>query len=115
MPKVKSTSSSGSSKNIRKPISPENAEAQCVALAMEAARQQLIDGTASSQIIAHFLRAGSQEAKLKLEMLELEKELTAAKTEKIRSEEKMEKMYEEAINAMRRYGGHGEPGDPDEY
>lgn len=112
MPKVKSTSSSGSTKNVRKPISPENAEAQCVALAMEAARQQLLDGTASSQIIAHFLRAGSQEAKLKLEMLELEKELTVAKTEKIKSEERMEKLYADAIKAMRNYGGQG---DPDEY
>lgn len=112
MPKVKSISSSGSSQKIRKPISPENAEAQCVALAMERAREQLLDGTASSQIIAHFLRAGSQEAKLKLEMLELEKELTVAKTEKIKSEERMEKLYEDAIKAMRNYGGQG---DPDEY
>ena len=112
MPKIKSISSSGSSKEIRKPISPENAEAQCVALAMDLVRQRLIDGTASSQETTHFLKLGSQEAKVKLEMLELEKQLTIAKTEKIKSEERMEKLYADAIKAMRNYGGQG---DPDEY
>lgn len=112
MPKVKSISSSDSSKDIRKPMSQENAEAQCIALATNLARQQLLDGTASSQVITHYLKLGSQEAKVKLEMLELEKALTIAKTEKIKSEERMEKLYADAIKAMRNYGGQGEP---DEY
>lgn len=112
MPKVKSTSSSGSSKEIRKPISPENAEAQCIALAMDLARKRLIEGTASSQEVTHFLKLGSSKAKLELEMMELEKQLTQAKTEKIKSEERSEKMYADAIKAMRNYSGNG---DPDEY
>lgn len=112
MPKVKSTSSSDSSKDIRQPISPENAEAQCIALAMNLARKRLIEGTASSQEVTHFLKLGSTKAKLELEMLELEKQLTQAKTDKIKSEERTEQLYAEAIRAMRNYSGNG---DPDEY
>ena len=107
MPKVKSTSSSGSSKEIRKPISPENAEAQCIALAMDLARQRLIDGTASSQEVTHFLKLGSTKAKLELEMLELEKQLTKAKTEKIESEKHDSELFEKAIKAMMDYSGNG--------
>lgn len=107
MPKIKSTSSSGSSKEIRQPLSPENAEAQCIALATNLARQQLMDGTASSQVITHYLRLGSTEAKLKLEMLELEKQLTKAKTEKIESEKHDSELFEKVIKAMMDYSGNG--------
>lgn len=112
MPKVKSISSSGSSIEIRKPISPENAEAQCIALAMDLARKRLIEGTASSQEVTHFLKLGSSKAKLELEMMELEKQLTKAKTEKIEAEKRDAEMFEKAIKAMRNYSGDG---DPDEY
>lgn len=112
MPKVKNASSSTSSKNVRKPISEENAEAQCIALAMNLTRERLKNGTASSQEITHFLKLGSQESRVKTEILELEKELIIAKTEKIKSEERVEKLYADAIQAMRNYSGQG---DPDEY
>ena len=112
MPKVKSQSSSGSSKDIRPALSPENAEQQCISLAMNLVRQRLIDGTASSQETTHFLKLGSTKAQLEIEILEKEKELISAKTEKIKSEERMEKLYADAIKAMRNYGGQG---DPDEY
>lgn len=112
MPKVKTVSSSTPSKEIRRPINPENAEAQCVALAMDLARKRLIEGTASAQEVTYFLKLGNQEAKLKLEMLEVERELAKAKADKIKSEERSEKMYADAIAAMRDYQGYG---DPDEY
>ena len=112
MPKVKSTSSSSSSKDIRPALSPENAENQCIALAMDLVRQRLIDGTASSQETTHFLKLGSMKARLELEILEKEKELITAKTDKIKSEERSEQMYADAIAAMRNYSGNGEP---DEY
>lgn len=112
MPKVKSVSSSNSSKGIRKPEILENVETQCVALALDLVRQRLIDGTASSQETTHFLKMASRESQLKLEMLELEKQLVAAKTDKIKSEERSEQMYQDAINAMRNYSGNG---DPNEY
>lgn len=112
MPKVKSTSSSSSSKDIRPALSPENAENQCIALAMDLVRQRLIDGSASSQETTHFLKLGSMKARLELEILEKEKELITAKTDKIKSEERSEQMYADAIKAMRNYSGNG---DADEY
>lgn len=112
MPKVKSTGSASASKDVRIPISPENEEAQCIALAMNLARKRLIEGTASSQEVTHFLKLGSSKARLELEMMELEKQLTVAKTEKIASEKRSEEMYENAIKAMRNYSGNG---DPNEY
>lgn len=112
MPKIKTVSSSKPSREIRRPINPENAEAQCVALAVDLARQRLIDGTASAQEVTYFLKLGAKESQLKLELLEVEKELAKAKADKIKSEERSEKMYADAIAAMRNYQGHG---DPDEY
>lgn len=112
MPKIKSTSSSSSSKDVRQPEILENVESQCAALALNLVRQRLIDGTASSQETTHFLKLASREAQLKLEMMELEKQLITAKTDKIKSEERSEQMYQDAINAMRNYSGNG---DPDEY
>ena len=112
MPKVKSTSSPKPSNDIRPALNPENAEAQCVSLAMNLVRQRLIDGTASAQEVTHFLKLGSREAQLKTEILELEKDLTVAKTEKLNSEKRTEEMYANAIKSMRTYSGNG---DPDEY
>lgn len=112
MPKVKSKGSINASRDIRPAISPENAEKQCIALAMDLVRQRLIDGTASSQETTHFLKLGSMKAQLELEILEKEKDLITAKTDKIKSEERSEQMYADAIAAMRNYSGNG---NPDEY
>lgn len=99
-------------KRGRPALSPEARENQMIALAVDLAEQQLRDGTASSQVITHFLKLGTTRAELEKEKLQLENELTKAKTENIRSMERTEKLMEEAIKAMRNYSGNG---DPDEY
>ena len=70
-----------------------------------------MDGTASSQVITHFLKLATEKSKLELEKLRNENELTRAKTESIQSDKKVEQMYEEAIRAMRTYAGQEEPDD----
>lgn len=85
---------------------------QMISLAMDCAEQQLLDGTASSQVITHFLKLGTDRERLEREKLEKENELLRAKTEAIESGEEMKGLYEEAIKAMRNYAGQG---DPDEY
>ena len=52
--------------------------------------------------------AASQKSKLELERLRLENELTAAKTKALADAEEIKVLYEEALKAMRRYGGHGD-------
>jgi hypothetical protein len=86
-------------------LTPEDRENQLISLAMDRAEQQLRDGTASSQVITHFLRRGTIEAELQLEKLKKENALLEAKKNAIESAENMEKVYSEAIKAMQRYRG----------
>ncbi len=94
-------------KKIRPALTPEARENQLISLAIDLVEQRLIDGTASSQETTHFLKLASSKAKLEKERLELENELTKAKTKSLQSTERIEALYTEAIAAMRRYGGQG--------
>lgn len=84
---------------------PERRENQMIAMAVELAEKQLEKGTASSQIISHYLKIGSEENKLKREQIRLENELLKAKKEAIKSQQRAEELYLEAIQAMKRYSG----------
>jgi hypothetical protein len=72
---------------------------------MDNAERQLMDGTASSQVITHFLKLGSTKERIEREILEKQKELVVAKTENLRSAKRIEELYENALEAMRTYGG----------
>lgn len=107
MAKSKKTQQS-SQKKIRPALTPEARENQLIALAIDLVEQRLIDGTASSQETTHFLKLASSKAKLEKERLELENELTKAKTKSIQQSDRLEALYIDAIDAMRRYSGHGD-------
>ena len=111
MAKVKVTPSN-KSKKIRPALTPEARENQLIYLATELAEQQLKDGTASSQVITHYLKLGSSKEKIEKEILEKQKELITAKTEALQSAKRIEELYANAINAMKNYSGHIEE---DEY
>ena len=116
MAKVKTTNSSGGSKNIRPALTPEARENQLIYLATELAEQQLRDGTASSQVITHYLKLGSTKERIEKEILEKQKELITAKTESLQSTKRVEELYKDAIAAMRKYSGHGGSDDePEDY
>ena len=97
---------------MRPALTPEARENQLISLAVDLAEEQLRDKTASSQVITHFLKLGTTKAELEKEKLAKENELLRAKTESIESQKRIEELYAEALNAMRRYNGQG---DPDEY
>lgn len=111
MAKVRETSSSDSPKPRRPALSPESREKQMIAYAIDLAEKQLIDGTASSQVITHFLKLGTTRAELEKEKLEKENELLIAKTKALESQEKSDELYRAAIKAFASYSGHGEPDD----
>lgn len=92
-------------KRIRPALTPESREDQLVALAINLAEKQLLEGTASAQVISHFLKIGSTKERIEKEILEEQKDLIKAKTEALKSEKRVEELYEEALNAMRRYAG----------
>lgn len=101
-----------STKKMRPALTPEARENQMIALAVDCAEQQLRDGTASSQVIVHYLKLGSSKEKLEKEKLEKENGLLTAKIEAMQSAKASEELYAKAIEAMRRYSGHG---SSDEY
>lgn len=116
MAKVKITKTSDESKKIRPALTPEARENQLIYLATNLAEQQLKDGTASSQVITHYLKLGSSKEKLEQEILKENKKLLTAKTEALRSAKRIEELYANAISAMRKYSGHGDEVDePEEY
>ena len=101
-----------SSKSRRPALSPEARENQMISLAVDLAEKQLLEGTASSQVVTHFLKLATTKASLEKQKLERENELLKAKTESLQSAQRIEELYDKAIKAMQRYGGHGEE---DEY
>ena len=108
MPKVKST---GTAKRTRPALTPEARENQLIAMAVDLAEKQLLEGTASSQVITHYLKLGSSRDRLECEKLQEENKLLRAKTEQIESMKNMEAKYIEAIEAMKRYSGNGDTND----
>ena len=83
----------------------EARENRCIALAVDLAEKQLREGTASSQVITHYLKLGTTRELLEKEKLEKENLLLRAKTEALQSQKKKEELYSEALNAMRIYSG----------
>ena len=98
----------------RKPATtPEARENQLISLATDLAERQLEEGTASSQVITHYLKLGSTKEKIEKEILEKQKELIQAKTQNLKSAQRIEELYSEAINAMKHYSGHEGVGNED--
>ena len=106
-------SSSEAKKRMRPALSLEARENQLVSLAVDLAEKQLIEGTASSQVIAHYLKLGTMKEKIEREILEKQKELIEAKTENLQSAKRVEELYTNALNAMRNYSGQGSKASED--
>ena len=90
----------------RPALDPEARENQLIALAINLAEKQLMEGTASSQVITHYLKLGSTKERIEKEILEKQKDLITAKTEAIQSAKRVEELYAHALDAMRNYSGH---------
>ena len=84
---------------------PEARQNQMVALAYDVAEKQLENGTASSQVVTHFLKLGSIKEQRELLLLEQEIALKRAKTESLQSAKRIEELYKDALSAMSRYTG----------
>lgn len=93
---------------MRTALSPEARENQLIALATDRAEQQLRDGTASSQVIVHYLKMGSAKERAEREVLKNQIELLKAKTESLNGGRRSDEAYERVIQAMRGYRGMDE-------
>ena len=93
-------------KTKRKPaLTPEAREQQMISLAMDLAEEQLRNGTATSQVITHYLKLGSSKERLEQQILAEQKDYLEAKTQAIQSAQRVEELYKEALSAMREYSG----------
>lgn len=95
-------------KKSRPPLTPEAQEARMINLANKLAEQKLRDGTASSQLITHYLKLGSSREKKEQEKLAEENKLLKAKTEALESSKRTEELYRDAIKAFGIYAGREE-------
>ncbi len=89
----------------RRATTPEVREQQLVGAAIDLAEQQIAAGTASAQVITHYLKLGSSREQLEQERIRGEVELQKAKMEQMASAARIESMYADALNAMRSYQG----------
>lgn len=92
-------------KRQRPATTPEAREAQLIAYATDLAEKQLLAGTASAQVISHYLKLGSSRERLEQERIEEELRLTRIKADAIESEKRVEELYANAIRVMRQYQG----------
>lgn len=116
MARKKETQHKPQPKRMRPATSPEARENQLISLAVDLAERQLMDGTASSQVITHYLKLGTQKEKLEREILEKQKDLITAKTENLQTTKNIEELYKEAIAAMKSYSGQvPQPEEDDDY
>lgn len=106
MGKKNTKTSSTEEMNWQPAKTPEEQEQRMILLSMNLAEQQLRDGTASSQVITHYLKLASSKERVEKEKLKEEIKLLKAKSKAIESAENIEKLYGEAISAMKEYSGN---------
>lgn len=95
----------------RPATTPEGRENQLINLAIDLAEQQLSAGTASSQVITHYLKLGSTKERLEKEKLIQENALLRAKTERIESDARNDEFFQQVTSALRSYSPEWEDFD----
>ena len=88
---------------------PEAREQEIAAQAYDLAEQQIKNGTASSQVVTHFLKVGSMRERLEQQSIEHDIELKRVKAEQLEGQKRVEELYVSALEAMRSYSGFGPP------
>jgi len=99
----------------RTAVTDEGRENQLVSAAIDLAEKQLSEGTASAQVITHYLKLGSTREKLEQERLKRENILLDSKVEQMASTGRVEELYGKALDAMRTYAGQDVDTDDEDF
>lgn len=75
--------------------------------AYDLAERQILDGTASSQVVTHFLKMGSTRELVEQERMRGQIEVDRVKAEQLQSQQRIEELYANAIEAFGRYSPDG--------
>lgn len=112
MARVRKTESETTPRSSRPPLTPEAKEKKLISLAYDLVEKRLIEGTATSQETTHFLKLGTEKARLENRLLAAQAEMAIAKKESLQSMKRSEELFEEAMTAFKLYSGQD---DSDEY
>lgn len=93
---------------------PDGRERQLIAAAVDLAEEQIRSGTASAQVITHFLKLATTREKLEQQRLVSENRLLEAKVESLASAARVEELYKNALAAMKSYAGRGSTDESEE-
>ena len=115
--KKKVTNGSETIQRTMPALSEEGQEKRMIAAATNLAYEQIMNGTASSQVITHFLKLASSTERLEKKIKEEQAKMLEAKTEQLKSQKNSEEAYMKAVRAMQEYSGHGveESNEEEEY
>jgi hypothetical protein len=98
----------------RPAATPEARELELASIAYDLAEKQIEAGTASSQVITHFLKMGSTRERLEQQRIQHENELMEVKRQQIEGQKRVEELYVTALQAMRSYSGQVTPEEDDD-
>lgn len=90
---------------------PEEREQQMISLADELAEKQMMEGTASSQVITHYLKLGTSRERLEQEKIKNENLLLEAKKAEMTSRARAEELVSQVLEKMKLYAGVDEDED----
>ena len=99
-----------SKRQVKPALTPEEQENRLIAEATDLAERKILDGTASPQIVVHYLKLGTANEKL-----QEENRLLKAKTANLESQKRSEEFYQKVLAAMRDYSGIDDGEIIDEY
>lgn len=85
------------------PIDDRSHDNKLASLAKRLAERQLADGTASAQVLVHFLKEAAAKEKLEQKKLQLENELLAAKIANAGEAARASELYEDVYKALGNY------------
>jgi hypothetical protein len=85
---------------------PEGREREVGAKAFDLAERQIEDGSASAQVITHFLKAVSTREAAELGLIQRRAEMLEAQKEALAAQARTEVLVAEALEAMKRYSGN---------
>ena len=104
MPRIAKLKDAEQNRCISPALTVEEEEDELVSLAMGLAKERLIDKSASNDLVRSIIQYGTTKARLEKEKLRKETELLAAKTHAVEQADLIEKLFTDAIDAMKSYG-----------
>lgn len=90
---------------------PTARENQLIAKSLDLVERQIEAGTASAQVLSHYIKLASTRERLEQRKIELENELLVAKVEVLASTARTEELYKDAMKSMSIYRGEEEEDD----